>query len=88
MAKKKTGKRKAEASDSDSDMSVNIITESKPRLKSSLKKPKTMKRADNLEEEDAYQKRFQWLQDRGDDMADAATEKSDNESVDSSSEEE
>jgi len=70
------------------DMSIQAITAVKPCAKSILKKKKSVKIADAIEEESAYQKHFQWLQDHGETMADAATEKSDNKSVDTSSEDE
>ena len=66
LTKKSAKKRKkapADDSDSDSDESVHILTQV-PKPKSILKKKS--KKADVLEEETEYQKRFRWLQDHGD----------------------
>ena len=88
LAKKSAKKRKAaEDSESDSEASANLIQETKPRVKSILKKKK--KRADITDEESAYRARFNtWLQDHGEPLADASADKSDEESADSSSENE
>jgi hypothetical protein len=91
LAKKAAKKRKkapADDSDSDSDESVHILTKvaktSKP--KSILKKKS--KKADILDEETEYQKRFQWLQDHGDSIVDEPIKKKAKESEESSSDEE
>ena len=85
LAKKSAQKRKEPDSDSDTDMSVNAISAAKPRVKSILKKKKKTKNADVPDEETAYQKRFQWLHDHGEPIADI---KSDKEKSDDSEEEE
>ena len=85
LAKKSAQKRKEPDSDSDTDMSVNAISAAKPRVKSILKKKKKTKNADVPDEETAYQKRFQWLHDHGEPIADR---KSDKEKSDDSEEEE
>jgi hypothetical protein len=90
LAKQKKDKKcKADSdSDSDSEASVNIIQETKPRVKSILKKKKKKKKnADVTAEESAYRAHFtNWLKDHGEPLADASTEKTDEESADGSTE--
>jgi hypothetical protein len=88
LAKKSAKKRKkapADDSESDSDESVHILTQV-PKTKSILKKKS--KKADVLEEETEYQKRFRWLQDHGDPITNEPIKKTEKESEESSSDEE
>jgi hypothetical protein len=57
-----------------------------PKTKSILKKKS--KKADVLEEETEYQKRFQWLQDHGEPITNEPIKKTEKESEESSSDEE
>ena len=88
LAKKVSKKNKKEPeeedSDSDSDMSVHVLTEKTVTPKPILKK----KKADILEEETEYQKKFHWLQDHGEPFADEAAKGKEKESDEDSSEEE
>ena len=69
-------------------MSVNILTDSKPKAKPKSILKKKGKKADVLEEEKEYQKRFQWLQDHGEPITNMAAKKPEKDSEESSSEEE
>ena len=91
LAKKSSKKRKSAPDsddESDSEMSVNILTDSKPKAKPKSILKKKGKKADVLEEEKEYQKRFQWLQDHGEPITNMAAKKPEKDSEESSSEEE
>jgi hypothetical protein len=91
LAKRSKKRREAVLSDSDSDdMSVNVITtpKTKTRVKSCLKGKVSKTSSELTAEETAYQKRFRWLEDHGEPMADEPEDKSDSESADESSENE
>jgi hypothetical protein len=88
IAKRSKKRKEAVLSDSDSDdMSVNIMTVPKMMLhvKSCLKTKSDKTSSDLTAEETAYQKRFHWLEDHGEPIADKTNEKSEEESSDDSS---
>lgn len=88
IAKRSKKRKEAVLSDSDSDdMSVNVVTvtKTKPRVKSCLKTANKKTSSDLTAEETAYQKRFRWLEDHGEPIADETNEKSEEESSDDSS---
>ena len=90
LAKRSAKKREQEHSSdskSDGEMSVNTmaITKSKSHVKSASECKTNGKSADSNEEEAAYQKKLQWLQDHREELVNEKTEKVSNQKPTNSS---